>query len=617
MKHLFGAVLILLVVQNGVLAGLPQSDIRATRSRLLENRTLNMRSSVLDLAPKRVRAGQRRSTVRFEQTCAGLPVFASSVVVQLNRKKEIEYLSSDVVHDGQLSHIFSAIDAPIITDLEAIAAIRLDNPTADCWSSPELMVYSPPIVGHVGPPALVWRIETASEMILVNATDKEIVLRYPLQTGLMDRMIYDLHCHRNWDYTNLVRKEGDSEYKAVSDVDLAYRYVGNTYDFFLSHHDRDGLNNEGFPIICLMNYSSDASGQGDCSYFGAFWSQSGRYLAFGPGCVFDDVVAHEYTHGITQHMSGIIYLNESGAINESLSDVWGEFVDQTNGWGNDSEDVKWLIGEDMIVGGFRSMKDPTRDQCPDRMTSPHWRPVSPNPIEDSDYGGVHYNSGVGNKLCYLLTDGDTFNGDTVEGLGIEKVADLYYEIQDGLLVQAPDYGDLYFALKQAAVNLGWTAAERENLENACRAVEIASEYRLYSSADVPQHINDFETASSSLLVEDTGVVSDLNVKIELGHLSVSDLVITLTSPAGTSVRLVDDTAGYTSGYGYGFYGTAFDDEAPFGLEEAYEPFTGSFRPLEPLSTFNGENAQGAWILTIHDQTSLGWGELFGWTMELK
>jgi len=617
MKHLFGAVLILLIVHNGVLAALNGDDIRATRRRLLQNRDLKMRNSVLDLAAKRVRSRQRRSTVRFTQTCAGLPVFASSVVVQLDAKKQIEYLSSDVVHDGQLSYVFNAIDAPLVTDLDAIETIRQDDPAADCWSSPELMVYSPPIVGQAGPPALVWRVETATEMILVNAANRQIVLRYPLQTGLIDRKIYDLYCHRNWDYTNLVRKEGDAEYKAVSDVDLAYRYVGDAYDFFSRHHNRDGLDNEGFPIICLTNYSPDASGQSDCSYFGAFWSQSGRYLAFGPGCVFDDVVAHEYTHGITQHMSALIYLNESGAINESFSDIWGEFIDLTNDSGNDSAEVKWLIGEDMFVGGVRSMKDPTRDQCPDKMTSEHWYPVSANPIEEKDYGGVHYNCGVGNKLCYLLTDGDTFNGYAVEGMGIEKVAGLYYEVQDGLLVQAPDYGDLYFALKQAAVNLGWSAAEQENLENACRAVEIASDYRLYSSADVPVHISDFETASSVLLVEDEGIVSDVNVKLELGHLSVSDLVVTLISPSGTSVRLIDDTAGYASGYGYGFYGTAFDDEAPFGLEEAYEPFTGSFRPLEPLSTFNGERAQGAWTLTIQDQTALGWGELFGWTLEVK
>jgi len=616
MKHFSGAVLILLLVQTGVPANLLKSDIQATRGLLLKNSALNMKSSVLDLAPKRARTRQRRSYVRFEQTCAGLPVFASSVVVQLDQEKKIEYLSSDIVNETQLPHILNVIDSPIITDLEAIEVLKQDTAGLDFWTSPELMLYCPDIVGNVGPPSLVWRIETASESILVDAASKDIVLRYPLQTGLVNRVIYDLYCQRNWDYTNLVREEGEPEYGIVSDVDLAYRYAGNVYDFFLRHHNRDGLDNDGAPIICLTNYSSHVS-EADCGYFGAFWSQSGRYLAFGPGCIFDDVVAHEYTHGITQHMSGLIYLNESGAINESLSDAWAEFIDQTNEWGDDSEEVKWLIGEDMVPGGFRSMKDPTRDAYPDRMGSEYWYAAPPGPLGENDNGGVHSNNGVGNKLCYLLTDGDTFNGYTVDGMGIDRMADLYYEVQMGLLVQAPNYTDLYFALKRAAENLGWTTGEKKNLENACRAVEIASQHRTYASADVPVHISDFNTVSSTLSIDDQGAVRDLNVKIELGHLSVADLAITLTSPSGTSVRLVDGSAGYAHGYGYGFYGTMFDDQAPFAIGQGYEPFTGSFRPLQPLSAFKGEPIQGAWQLEIADQSSLGWGELFAWSLEIK
>jgi hypothetical protein len=83
------------------------------------------------------------------------------------------------------------------------------------------------------------------------------------------------------------------------------------------------------------------------------------------------------------------------------------------------------------------------------------------------------------------------------------------------------------------------------------------------------------------------------------------------------VRLVDDSAGYAHGYGYGFYGTMFDDQAPFAIGEGYEPFTGAFRPLEPLSVLNGETVQGAWRLEITDKASLGWGELFAWTLEIK
>lgn len=311
-----------------------------------------------------------------------------------------------------------------------------------------------------------------------------VALRYPLRTSFLDRRIYDLHCQRSWGWNDLVKEGGDhSNYGP--DVHRAYVGAADAYSFFFEHHGRDGLDGKGLPIICLTNYSPD----GECDYRNAFWDYLGRYIAFGPGCVYDDVLAHEYTHGITQHTSGIIYLSESGAINEHFSDVWGEFVDQTNGRGDDSEDVKWLIGEEMAEGGLRSMKDPTRDLCPDKMTSEYWRPVAPDALgEDNDYGWVHHHNGVGNKLCYLLTDGDSFNGYTIEGMGIDAVADLYYEVQTGLLTKAPNYTDLYFALMQAAENLGWTSRQKANLEQACQAVEIASPASAYHAVDVPMPV---------------------------------------------------------------------------------------------------------------------------------
>ena len=94
-----------------------------------------------------------------------------------------------------------------------------------------------------------------------------------------------------------------------------------------------------------------------------------------------------------------------------------------------------------------------------------------------DNGGVHINNGVGNKLCYLLTDGDKFNGYTVTAMGIPAVADLFYEVQVNLLSEASDYADLYTQLTQAAINLGWSAGDRTNLERACRAVEIRPDLR--------------------------------------------------------------------------------------------------------------------------------------------
>jgi len=584
----------------------------AARKFLLGNKAFGMQDACFDLSVERTKARGRRSFVRFDQTCLGIPVFAADVAVQLAGDGRVEYVASNVLTEADLDEAFAVIGLPTILGAEAVGMVRAENPDVELWISPDLVLYDPEIVGAAGPMCLAWRVETVDEVILVNAYDGRVALRYPQQTSLLDRRIYDLHCQRSWGWGNLVKEEGNQS-NCGADVDRAYAYAADAYNFFLEHHGRDGLDGEGFPIICLTNYSPD----GECDYQNAFWDHQGRYLAFGSGCVYDDVMAHEYTHGITQYTSGIIYLNEPGAINEHFSDVWGEFIDQTNGRGDDSEAVKWLIGEEMVEGGLRSMKDPTTDRCPDRMGSEYWRPVTPDALDqDHDYGRVHYHNGVGNKLCYLLTDGDTFNGYTIEGMGIDAVAELYYEVQTGLLTKAPNYTDLCFALLQAADNLGWTSHQKANLEKACQAVEIASYACKYQATDGPKPISS-GTVESPINVDESRIISDLNVKLDLAHGSVSDLSISLVSPRHTTVLLFDGNAEYASGYGYGFYGTTFDDQAPFTIEQGCEPFTGTFRPLEPLNAFNGEDAEGVWALKIEDHLDLGHGQLIGWSLELQ
>jgi Zn-dependent metalloprotease len=131
------------------------------------------------------------------------------------------------------------------------------------------------------------------------------------------------------------------------------------------------------------------------------------------------------------------------------------------------------------------MTQPSRSPYygPDRKGSPYWHDYVRDP---SDHGGVHTNCGVGNKLCSLLTDGGWFNGYWISGMGIDRTAGLFSEALIHLLTSAADYEDLYLALRQAAGNLGWTHTERQNLENACRAVEIATFWVLLNPVEAEQ-----------------------------------------------------------------------------------------------------------------------------------
>lgn len=250
--------------------------------------------------------------------------------------------------------------------------------------------------------------------------------------------------------------------------DVAHRYAFGAYNFYASQDQ-----SLGFPVSIITHYFK--------GYDNAFWYNGNIYLGdahnFANG---DDVLAHEMTHGMTEHESHLFYYYQSGAINESLSDIWGEAYDQTNGKGNDSGAVKWLIGEDITgLGSIRNMKNPPAFKDPDKITSTYY-------YKDSfDNGGVHTNSGVNNKAAYLMVDGGSFNGKTVTALGWNKVLAIYYYTQTNLLTSGSDYADLYNDLYQACKALmgskGITAANCQQVRNATDAVGMnLSPYASYN-----------------------------------------------------------------------------------------------------------------------------------------
>lgn len=208
----------------------------------------------------------------------------------------------------------------------------------------------------------------------------------------------------------LRRTEGQANIGDL-EIDNAHNFAGDTYDFYKNEHNRDSINNAGMTLVSKVRYSTN--------YCNAYWN--GVEMTYGDGCIIvtDDVVAHELTHGVTQYESNLIYQGQSGAINEAFSDIWGEFVDLSNTQGNDAPSVRWLMGEDTSIGALRNMKNPPEFQDPDRVKSSLYY------CGTGDNGGVHYNSGVANKTAYLITDGDTFNGYTITGLGLSKTADLF------------------------------------------------------------------------------------------------------------------------------------------------------------------------------------------------
>ena len=276
-----------------------------------------------------------------------------------------------------------------------------------------------------------------------------------------------------------------SSTKTISDpaVVSVHSYAGVVYDFYKKLFNRNSIDGNGMSLISTVHYAKN--------YANAFWDPETNQMVYGDGdgkyyrplCTDFDVVGHEMTHGVTDKTAKLTYANQSGALNESMSDVMGVLI-QTwdkynvqNGGTWEFNDSDWVIGDEIYTGksnekAFRSLKDPTLYDQPDSMTSPNYytkywdqSKVSTEDAEKIDYGGVHTNSGVPNKAAYLVA----------KSIGCEKTAKIYYRALENYFNANTNFTGAYNGLVQAATDLyGANSNEVKALTSAFTSVGIIS-----------------------------------------------------------------------------------------------------------------------------------------------
>lgn len=420
-----------------------------------------------------------RSMVRFQQVHQGIPVFGGELIVNLQADHQVISVNGEILPEVNVN------PNPRLTAEQAQANARqmvaklyeLPQEALEA-SSPELWIYNPILLGAPGlrQNRLVWRVEVQAgdlhpikELVLVDALMGNIVLHFNQVDNAKNRNIYDNNntSGAGLPGTGPVRVEGGGA-TGIAEVDNAYDYAGFTYDFYNTYHGRDSIDGLGMTLVFTVRYCPSS---GSCPYNNAFWN--GQQMVFGNGYASaDDVVGHELTHGVTEHESGLFYYMQSGAINEALSDIWGEFIDQSysNGNDDDSPSALWKMGEDAPGGAIRDMSNPPLYSQPDKTSSTYYY------CGTEDNGGVHTNSGVANKAAYLMAAGGSFNGYTISALGIPKTARIWYEVQTNYLTSASDYRDLGMALSQACNNLvgqwGITSSDCNEVREAVWATEM-------------------------------------------------------------------------------------------------------------------------------------------------
>lgn len=385
--------------------------------------------------------------VRYQQREKGVPIFGADLLVHVTAEGAV------AVANGYTLPNTDTIDTTPTLTAEAVATIGRNASAAPdaAVTASNLVLLNPGLITDEASATYLTyqlRVDSAAqphlaEWLFVDAQTGDVRFRYPAVTDGRQRTTYNVK--RSTTYTGAVigRAETDEPVTNVSDctaddINNAHDYAGDTYDFFFTHFQRDSYDNAGAALRSYVCYGKN--------YQNAFWD--GERMTYGEGFAVDDVVAHELSHAVTEHTSNLIYSHQSGALNESFSDMFGEAVDLTNQRGNDADSVRWEMGESIPgIGAIRNMMEPTRFKDPDRTDSSLYY------CGAGDHGGVHSNSGVPNKAFALMVDGGVFHGYTITGIGMEKAAQVAYRTNATYLTSSSKFLDAYNGFLQSCRDL--------------------------------------------------------------------------------------------------------------------------------------------------------------------
>jgi thermolysin len=462
---------------------------------------------------------------KFRQTVAGVPVWEGEAIVHLKSDGELSTITDELKESITIntSPNFSAEDAiDIAKRMYRGSKFLTEAPKAELW------VYRGTERDH-----LAYRIEmprldgtenTEIPVYFIDAQTGEKVFEYNnLQTGsgsslYSGTVTIDTSSSGGTYYMeDLTRKMGtfnmnntgntttgtggtQSRYTGTDDVwsatneragvDAHYG-ASKTFDYFKNVHGRNGINGSGGPGTTAAAANGSVSLITSRVHFGsnynnAFWYNNQMTYGDGNGTSFSplvtlDIAGHEMTHGVTQYSANLTYSGESGALNESMSDVFGAMVELYADGGVVSANT-WKIGEDAYTpstagDALRYMDNPhlagnggyTSDDDPDHYAERY--------TGTADSGGVHINSGIGNKAFHLAAAGGTHHrsGVTVTGMGTTDAAKIWYRALTVYMTSGTNFAGARTAMLNAATDLfGSSSVQYNTTATAWCAVGVGS-----------------------------------------------------------------------------------------------------------------------------------------------
>jgi Zn-dependent metalloprotease len=473
---------------------------------------------------------------RFQQTFRGIPIVGAEYILHQRGSRPLK-------GNGHVVGGFSKADRATITADEALQAVlRQVNAKKYAWEDaemeqlirkqkgdratlrpePRLVYYASPSADRDAPSSYrlayemkVFALEPLSQrQFYVSAETGEVInsinLLHDVNTPATGNAIYNGNQSFTTDFngTNYVLREANrlGTGTAITTLDMnngtnfsmAVDFQNNTtdwqnepvgvqghwglekaFDYYFLVHGRNSYDNAGGAITAYLEYGVNLNN--------ASWSNVTHTMLFGGGdnvtrtaWTSVDIVAHELTHGVTELSAGLVYQNESGALNESFSDIFGAAVEfYVEGTAGD-----WLVSEDVTINGsgIRSMSNPNIHSDPDTYHGTFWQ------FTAGDNGGVHTNSGVQNHWFYLLSDGgsgtnDLGNSFSLTGVGKEVAAAIAYRNLTQYLTPLSGYADAREGALMAAEDL-YDRTSNEYAQTAMAWYAVGIGYPVYATEDL-------------------------------------------------------------------------------------------------------------------------------------
>jgi len=434
-----------------------------------------------------VRRLQRGMGVIFRQLHKGIPVFPAQLGVYLD--------GTHVVGAGG-SYVpgITLSPTPRLSAQQAQAlALAAAGPGAKLVGDTQLRYIDLGLLGFAGPSMhLAWQVNLAGasdRALFIDANNGALL--YARASAIHDFEL-DLETGNHagpyggdWDCwagpgttadDEWFDEDGNTDSAADAEGWQAFNNIVAVDNYWRNTMGIDSWDDDGEDIEMYIHVGT-ASSWGSAGYPNAHYAPTCDIIEFADGMVTRDIVGHEYTHGVDHNLAAdLVYSGQSGALDESFADIFGHFVDPAD----------WLLGEGSSAAAapnpsisgcsptpaIRDMSNPPCYNQPDKMSK--YVNIS------ADNGGVHTNSGIHNKVAFLLTAGGTHNGRTVTAIGQDKAQSLFHMTHTALWssAQLADARNMAVLVAETIVNLnslnvwGFTPSDVCQVRNAYAAVEL-------------------------------------------------------------------------------------------------------------------------------------------------